>query len=113
MTTHIAEVVYQLSSKAASALSHPESGLPPDLRALLSMVDGVSPVAQFQPFLQALEPIGPKLLSLEQRGYLHRVGSVSDKAVSDFQHSVSSGAPMSTWQRIDTESPDSGFVPLP
>jgi hypothetical protein len=111
--TSIAEVVYQLSAKAVNALNNPDSGLPPDLRALLSMVDGVSPVAQYQPFLRALEPIGPKLASLEQRGYLQRLGFVSDKMVADFQHSVNSGAPISSWQSIDSENPDSGFVPLP
>jgi hypothetical protein len=56
--TSISEVVYQLSAKAVGALNNPDSALPPDLRALLSMVDGVSPVAQYQPFLKALEPIG-------------------------------------------------------
>jgi hypothetical protein len=111
--TSISEVVYQLSAKAVGALNNPDSALPPDLRALLSMVDGVSPVAQYQPFLKALEPIGPKLASLEQRGYLQRIGLVSDRAVADFQHSVISGAPISTWQKIDSESPESGFVPLP
>ncbi len=110
--SNIAEVVFRLSQQGIDTLRDPNSGLPPELRALLAMVDGVSPVAQYRPFLRAMEPIDPKFLGLEEHGLLERVGTVSDQAVADFQQTVNSGAPFSTWGNIDSESPLSGFVPF-
>jgi hypothetical protein len=111
--TSIAQVVFILSPQAITTLMNGSPGLDKRLRTVLTLVDGVTPVAQFEPFLRSLEPIEPKFNELEQLGYLLRVGTVSPAAVKAFRESVKAGGPISTLQPIDALSPDSGFVPLP
>jgi hypothetical protein len=110
--TAIDGVVFSLSSKAVEMLRNGQTELDSQLSTLIVLIDGVTPVAQFKPFLKGLDPIEPKFLTLEALGYLIRVGSVSVQAVKNFQESVDAGGPISTWQSIDAQAPDSGFIAL-
>ncbi len=110
--TSIDGVVFSLSPKAIGILKEGQIGLDSQLSTLIVLIDGVTPVAQFKPFLKGLDPIEPKFLALEALGYLIRVGSVSTQAVKNFQESVDAGGPISSWQSIDAQSPDSGFIAL-
>jgi hypothetical protein len=109
----IAEVVFILSPRAIAALASDSKDLDPQLLTLLALVDGVTPVAQYQPFLRSLGPIEPKFIALEVFGYLLRVGTVSTDAVKAFQNSVEAGGSISTLHSIDARAPASGFIPLP
>jgi hypothetical protein len=105
-------VVFALSSKALELLKQGSIQLDSQLSTLIVLIDGVTPVAQFKPFLKGLDPIEPKFVTLESMGYLVRTGSVSARAVKNFQESVDAGGPISGLQSIDAQSPDSGFVAL-
>jgi hypothetical protein len=106
------EVVFALSPKAVAALKEASPKLDPRLITLLVLIDGITPVAQYQPFLKSLGPIEPKFIELESLGYLMRVGNVSLEAVKSFKASVDAGGPISTIHSIDAEAPDSGFIAL-
>jgi hypothetical protein len=108
----LAQVVFVLSPKAIAALAKKGEGLEPRLHTVLALVDGVSPVAQYVPFLKMLEPVEEKFAELEALGYLLRVGAVSPLAVRVFQDSVAAGASVTSLPNIDSRTPDSGFVPF-
>jgi hypothetical protein len=105
-------VVFSLSSKAISMLQQGRMDLDSQLNTLIVLIDGVTPVAQFKPFLKGLDPIEAKFIALESLGYVVRAGSVSPQAVKHFQETVDAGGPISGWHSIDAQSPDSGFVAL-
>lgn len=108
----LAQVVYILSPLAIAALAKRGEGLEPRLHTVLALVDGVTPVAQYLPFLKMLEPVEEKFAELEALGYLLRVGLVSPLAVKVFQDSVAAGASVTSLPNIDAKTADSGFMPL-
>jgi hypothetical protein len=108
----VSAVVYILSPYAIATLMKGNPLLDMRLRTVLALVDGVSPVVQFEPFLKEMEPIDEAFVELEHLGYLLRVGSVSDAAVAAFRGAVDAGDSIFTLPPIDAQSPDSGFVPL-
>jgi hypothetical protein len=110
--TALASVVFVLSPAAISALAKKGEGLEPRLHTVLALIDGVTPVAQYVPFLKMLEPVEEKFAELEALGYLLRVGTVSPLAVRVFQDSVAAGASITSLPNIDARTADSGFVPL-
>jgi hypothetical protein len=112
-TNHISDVVYTLSPLATNTLRSGEIAIPNRLLTLLMLIDGVAPVAQYEPFLKSLHPLEEKFLELEQLGYLVRVGNVSLQAVKTFNETVAAGRPISELHRIDALAPESGFIPLP
>jgi hypothetical protein len=108
----LSNVVFILSPKAIAALAQKGKGLEPRLHTILNLVDGVTPVVQFLPFLKVLEPVEEKFAELEALGYLVRVGMVSPLAVKVFQDSVAAGASVTSLPNIDARTADSGFMPL-
>jgi hypothetical protein len=108
----IDQIVFDLTPLGKTALKDESTSLAANLRALLLMVDGVCPVAQYGPFLRALAPIEEKFIVLESLGYIQRIGSVSSVAVSSFQATLQAGLGVNTLPRIDRESPGSNFAPL-
>lgn len=107
----LAEVVFEITPAGFAALRNAASPMELQLKTVLTLVDGVCPVAQYRPFLGAFEPLTEKFQILERMLYLSRVGHVSNQAVSRFQQDVSLGGPPSNWRSIDAESQDSGFLP--
>lgn len=109
----LSDVVYSITAQGSAALRSSDSaGLSPQLRTVLTVVDGVCPVAQYEPFLRTFMPLADKFHALEQRGYLRRLGAVSDDAVKLFNQSAHDDPSVSHLPRIDAERPDSGFTPL-
>jgi hypothetical protein len=108
----LSQVVYILSPSAIAVLAKRGEGLEPRLHTILALVDGVTPVAQYLPFLKMLEPVEEKFAELEALGYLLRVGFVSPLAVKVFQDSVAAGATVTSLPSIDARTPDSGFMAL-
>jgi hypothetical protein len=108
----LSNLVFVLSPKAITALAQKGKGLEPRLHTILNLVDGVTPVAQYLPFLKLLEPVEEKFVELEALGYLVRVGMVSPAAVKVFQDSVAAGASVTSLPNIDARTADSGFMPL-
>jgi hypothetical protein len=106
----LAQIVFVLSPSAITTLAKKGEGLEPRLHTVLALVDGVSPVAQYVPFLKMLEPVEEKFAELEALGYLLRVGAVSPLAVRVFQDSVAAGASVTSLPNIDSRTADSGFV---
>ncbi len=109
----INDVVYVITARGFATLRSNSSVISKQHRTVLTLVDGVCPVAQYVPFLRAFEPLIEKFELLEQTGCLRRVGNVSGVAVKLFDDSVQSGGPISQLQSIDSENASSGFVPLP
>jgi hypothetical protein len=108
----LAKVVFDLTPHAYEMRRAKKLDLPPKLMGVLMVVDGVCPVAQYQPFLQAFDPIGEKFLELEALGYLSRAGEVSGLAVSNFSDSIQGGSAAERLPRIDARAPASGFTPV-
>ena len=81
-------------------------------RTVLTLIDGVCPVAQYLPFLSSFEPVVQKMKKLEQLGLLRRAGQVTLAAVRRFDEQVNTGASVSRWPSISAESEASGFVLL-
>jgi hypothetical protein len=108
----LGQVVFILSPLAIAALAKRGDGLEPRLHTVLALVDGVTPVAQYVPFLRMLAPVEEKFAELESLGYLLRVGLVSPMAVKIFEDSVAAGASVTSLPNIDARTPDSGFMLL-
>jgi hypothetical protein len=106
----LAQIVFVLTPSAIAVLAKRGEGMEPRLHTVLALVDGVSPVAQYVPFLKMLEPVEEKFAELEALGYLLRVGEVSQLAVRVFQDSVAAGASVTSLPNIDSRTADSGFV---
>jgi hypothetical protein len=111
--TNINDVVYAITARGFATLRSNSTVISKQHRTVLTLVDGVCPVAQYVPFLRAFEPLIEKFELLEQTGCLRRVGNVSGHAVKMFDASVQSGGPVSKMPSIDSENENSGFVPLP
>lgn len=106
------DVVFDVTPKGMTAARSTSAPLAPNLKAILSMVDGVCPVAQYAPFLTAFAPLDEKFQILESMGYLRRMGTVSKEAVTRFESFVNAGTRAAALPRIDSESKDSGFLPM-
>jgi len=108
----ILQTVYAVTSAGYSALRNVSEPLSLELKTVLTLVDGVCPVAQYIPFLMAFDPLPEKFQILERMGYLKRLGHVSAQAMTGFEQSVSQRQPLSRLPRIDVHSSTSGFLPL-
>jgi hypothetical protein len=108
----IDDIVFALSPKATAFLKNNGGELDIQLTTVMMLIDSITPVAQYTPFLKSFEPIEPKFLELEALGYLIRVGHVSAQAVQTFKDSVAAGGHISTLHSIDAQAPDSGFISL-
>lgn len=107
------DVVYAITAKGFAALRSDDVTISLQLKTVLTMVDGVCPVAQYVPFLQVFHPLEDKFDLLERNGLLRRVGNVSGFAAKTFTSQALSGTPVSKLPRIDSDHENSGFVPLP
>ena len=110
--SQLSDVVFNITSSGHSALRGESGMLELTLKTVLTMVDGICPVAQHVPFLRAFEPLEEKFLILERMGFVKRTGTISLKAVSGFEQSVLQGRPFSALPSIDATHSDSGFMPL-
>lgn len=108
----ISDVVFAVTSKGFSAMRNDEFTLKLDLKTVLTLVDGICPVAQYSPFLRAFAPLEEKFELLERTGHLRRVGAVSDTVVKKFETSVQQGVAVSQLHSIDAEHKESGFAPF-
>jgi hypothetical protein len=106
-TTH----VYALTDKGRDALRDPAANIGGGVKTVLALIDGVTPVLQFQPFLRALEPLEEKFELLQARGYVKWVGDVGGEAVRKFQDSVLGGDSIRSWSRVDATAPGVSFEP--
>ncbi len=106
------EIVYTITPAGYTALRVGSPQLSLDLRTVLTMIDGVCPVAQYIPFMRALAPLLPKFDTLEQAGYIKPAGSVSSQAVDAFVKSLAAGVKLSNLPSIDSQSKVSGFARL-
>jgi hypothetical protein len=109
----INDVVFVITARGFATLRSNSTVISKQHRTVLTLVDGVCPVAQYVPFLRAFEPLIEKFELLEQTGCLRRVGNVSGFAVKMFDEAVQSGGPVSQMPSIDSEHANSGFMPLP
>ena len=109
----LADVVFAITSKGFSTMRDNAATMNQDLRTVLTLVDGICPVAQYIPFLKTFAPLDAKFELLERTGLLRRVGVVSVSAVKKFEDSVNQGFAVSKLPSIDAEHEISGFVPLP
>ncbi len=107
-----AETVYVVTPAGYTALRAGAAGLTIELRTVLTMVDGVCPVAQYIPFMKALAPLLPKFDTLEAQGFIRSAGQVSSRAVDAFVKALAAGVPLSELPSIDARSDVSGFAPL-
>ncbi len=110
--SQLSDVVFNITPTGYSALRSESGSLALSLKTVLTMVDGICPVAQYVPFLKAFDPLEEKFLILERMGYVKRAGTISAKAVSGFEQSVLQGDPLSRLPRIDAHNGESGFMPL-
>ena len=109
---NLSDTVFGLTPLGQAALANQAAPLSSSLKAVLTMVDGVCPVAQYIPFLRAFTPLDEKFQILESMGYLCRLGTVSSDAVSRFEKSIGMGVPLTGLPRIDAEVKASGFMAL-
>jgi hypothetical protein len=68
----IRDVVYAVTAKGFSALRSNDAAISLELKTVLTMIDGVSPVAQYIPFLQVFAPLEEKFEALEQLGLVRQ-----------------------------------------
>lgn len=111
--TGLAEVVFSITAAGYAALRNTTEPMDLRLKTVLTLVDGVCPVAQYAPYLLAFDPLSEKFFILERMGYVRRIGKIANSVVSSFQESVRVGTSSSRLPRIDTELKESGFMPLP
>ena len=110
--SNLSDIVFGLTPQGQAALANDTTPLSSPLKAVLTMIDGVCPVAQYIPFLRAFTPLDEKFQILESMGYLQRIGTVSSDAVSRFEQSVTMGVRSAALPRIDAEVKASGFSAL-
>lgn len=65
-------IVFTRTAKGAIACKAGSKELPRQLKSLLLVVDGQSPVAKFVPYLSNLWPLSEKFIELELAGYVQR-----------------------------------------
>lgn len=109
--TPLSEVVFGITPAGYAALRNATEPMDLRLKTVLTLVDGVCPVAQYVPFLMAFDPLAEKFYILERMGYVKRIGKVNSSAVSGFEQSVLSGTSKSRLPRIDAGFKESGFLP--
>lgn len=109
---NICEIVYDITAKGFAVLRSSDGSMPLNYRTVLTMVDGVCPVAQYVPYLQVFAPLEEKFEALERQGYLRRVGQVSSLAVEKFHESAQAGLSIAKMPHIDAEHKESGFAPF-
>ena len=106
------QVVFAITVAGYGELRNVKSALSLQERTVLTLIDGVCPVAQYLPFLSAFEPITHKIKKLEQLGLLRRAGQVTTDAVRHFDTQVQRDSQVSHWQSISADQDFSGYVPL-
>jgi hypothetical protein len=106
------QVVFAITVQGYAELRNTQSTLSLQERTVLTLIDGVCPVAQYLPFLSSFEPVMEKMQKLERLGLLRRSGSVTPEAVRRFDSQVSSDSQVSHWQSISADYNTSGFVAL-
>lgn len=106
------QVVFSITVAGYAELRNLKSELNLQERTVLTLIDGVCPVAQYLPFLSSFEPVIQKMMKLEQLGLLRRAGQVTFEAVSRFDEQVSRDSQVSRWQSISSDRDESGFLPL-
>lgn len=109
---NFSDIVFNLMPQGLAALQSEDAPLSSPLKSVLTMVDGVCPVAQYVPFLRAFTPLEKKFQILESMGYLQRIGAVSSEAVTRFEQSVTMGIHTAALPHIDSETKESGFSAL-
>jgi hypothetical protein len=109
---NISEVVFEVTANGFSVLRGGGQSISLQHKTVLTLVDGICPVAQYVPFLLAFAPLEEKFQTLERLGLIRRIGSVSDAAIDAFHASAQSGMVASKLPRIDSQSKSSGFAPL-
>jgi hypothetical protein len=108
----IKDVVYAITPRGFAMLRTDSAVVSLQHKTILTMVDGLCPVAQYVPFLLAFAPLEEKFELLEKLGCLRRVGAVSSSAVKMFDESSRAGVSASKLPRIDAEHQNSGFAPF-
>ncbi len=106
------QVVFAITVQGYAELRNSQSQLSLQERTVLTLIDGVCPVAQYLPFLSSFEPVTEKMQKLERMGLLRRSGRVTPEAVRRFDRQVSSDSQVSQWQSISADLDVSGFVAL-
>jgi hypothetical protein len=106
------QIVFAITVQGYAELRSPASSLNLQERTVLTLVDGVCPVAQYLPFLRTFEPVVHKFRKLEQLGLLRRTGKVTSEAVKRFDEQSHSGVQPSRWHSISADQQASGFVSL-
>lgn len=110
--SQLVDTVFTITPAGYAALRNESGALELTLKTVLTLVDGICPVAQYVPFLKVFEPLPEKFQILERMGYIKRTGVVSQAAVSGFEQSVLQGKSAARLPRIDAMSNESGFMPL-
>ena len=108
----LSDIVFSITPAGYSALRNPTGSLDLTLKTVLTLIDGICPVAQYVPFLKAFDPLQEKFQILERMGYIKSTGTISAAVVSGFEQSVLLGDAPSRLPRIDATVKDSGFMPL-
>ena len=108
----LSEVVFGITPAGYAALKSSTEPMDLRLKTVLTLVDGVCPVAQYVPFLMAFEPLAEKFFILERMGYVKRMGKVATSSVSGFEQLVLGGTSKARLPRIDSRFPPSGFLPI-
>lgn len=109
--TPISEVVFGITPSGYAALRNTTEPMDLRLKTVLTLIDGVCPVAQYVPYLMAFESLTEMFFILERMGYIRRLGKIANTAVSGFEKSVLSGTPKARLPRIDSGLRESGFMP--
>jgi hypothetical protein len=106
------QVVFAITVTGYTELRSTNSVLSLQERTVLTLIDGVCPVAQYLPFLSEFEPVIDKLKRLEHLGFVRRTGAVASTAVQLFDEQVHRDFQVSHWQSISADSDLSGFIAL-
>jgi hypothetical protein len=106
------QIVFSITVQGYAELRDPQSALSLQERTVLTLIDGVCPVAQYLPYLSSFWPVVDKIKKLEQLALVRRIGAVSPEAVRLFDEQVKRRVSMSKWLSISSEREASGFVAL-
>jgi hypothetical protein len=74
---HFEQIVFATTVDGYAELRNPQTSLSLQERTVLTLIDGVCPVASYLPYLHAFEPVVQKIKKLEQLGYLRRTQQVA------------------------------------
>ena len=109
--SELSDTVFSITPAGYSALRSESGSLELTLKTVLTLIDGICPVAQYVPFLSVFAPLHEKFQILERMGYIKRTGTISAQVVSDFEQSVLKGQSPARLPRIDATASESGFMP--